>query len=552
VTERWPFWLRGGVLTILACSLLAGVFLPVFTDEIGWRFQERAAFDGVDKMFSDVCGANTLAQPPFFMMPLRWYSAVFNAAFASPFYVRVSGILYALVWLVLLVRLVSRITPDRRDRAFLCIAGAGLMSLGTMPLLMVWSRPEQPVLLAATASFLVALADHADFTRPSSTAQAWRRSLGILLLSCLAVSYHLKGLFIVPFFIACLVVSCRGPVARWPRLVCGGAMVAMTALAASYWQHRFACPDHPLLAAFYAQHSLGASIGKVDSVRDAALFAAQALRNTAVFPFVQLSVPQPLPMASWLPAHQIGPVAAAAWSWLISGLWGGMLAVLAVAIYAGLARARRERTMEPHVLLAMVLLVCTLGWMSTVLIRNVYEAKMVLPLLALVITSMLAVVLAKPGLRGPATVLCGVLAVAAMVSPVALALTYGRSLDPARHGRAFIESQPVSLPVFGYETTRRQILAAGRLCGIAPDGPARGLMVDDLTYFAYMRTRLPQHQLGVTGMWSGRMADPVAYLRQKASDGIIVGCRHLPPRLRAKAKRVEEFCCLGPPDWGGL
>lgn len=58
--RRWTEWLALGGLII---SILSGVLLPVYTDETGWRFEERAAIDGgVDIMFNDVCGPNTIAR----------------------------------------------------------------------------------------------------------------------------------------------------------------------------------------------------------------------------------------------------------------------------------------------------------------------------------------------------------------------------------------------------------------------------------------------------------------------------------------------------------
>ena len=65
-------WLRNAALGVLIAALLAGLFLPVYTDEIGWRLQERAGFDGVDKLYTEICGPNTLARPPFWMMPVRY------------------------------------------------------------------------------------------------------------------------------------------------------------------------------------------------------------------------------------------------------------------------------------------------------------------------------------------------------------------------------------------------------------------------------------------------------------------------------------------------
>ena len=70
-----------------------------------------------------------------------------------------------------------------------------------------------------------------------------------------------------------------------------------------------------------------------------------------------------------------------------------------------------------------------------------------------------------------------------------------------------------------------------------------------VTYFAFMESRLPQHRLGVIGLWRGTIDDPIAYLRSRGSSGAILGCHLLPPNLRARAKSEGRFCCLGPPNW---
>ena len=114
VKNHWLGALRGAVVAVLVLAILAGLFLPIYTDEIGWRFQERAGFDGVDKMFSELCGPNTLARPAFFMWPARLYSALFNSLFPAPIWVRLSGILYALAFGALAVSYTHLTLPTKR------------------------------------------------------------------------------------------------------------------------------------------------------------------------------------------------------------------------------------------------------------------------------------------------------------------------------------------------------------------------------------------------------------------------------------------------------
>ncbi len=111
-----------------------------------------------------------------------------------------------------------------------------------------------------------------------------------------------------------------------------------------------------------------------------------------------------------------------------------------------------------------------------------------------------------------------------------------------------IEGQRVSFSAFGYSQLRREIAAAGAQCGAAPDARPYGVMIDDLTYFAYLRSPHPFHRLGVIEEWNGSVGDPVAYLRGRNSRAIVTACAYLPEHLRAAAKRSGRFCCVGPLD----
>src|SRR4051794_24442907 len=82
-------------LLIAIASLLFGLLVPIYTDEVGWRFAARSAIDGgVDRSVAENCGPNTLAIVPLFMQPLRYASATVNLAFADPMFVRLTGVTF--------------------------------------------------------------------------------------------------------------------------------------------------------------------------------------------------------------------------------------------------------------------------------------------------------------------------------------------------------------------------------------------------------------------------------------------------------------------------
>lgn len=540
--------LSAAVLGLLSVALISGIVLPVYSDEIGWRFQERAGFDGVDKMFSEACGPNTLAVPPWFMMPARWYSALFNGLFADPFWIRVSGILYALLWVALAVLLVRRLTGDRENRAIIVTTGVGLLALGTMPLLMVWSRPEQPIALAAVGALVVAFADGPAWPWGHSTSrQAWVRSFGIWALSCVAMSYHVKGLFLLPLMLGCLFFASRGPKALLPRSVAGLAILATTASAMAYWRGRLACPNDPILQKAYNDNNLSGMISQISSWEEARTVLGKLFDNISIFEYITDIGPQIDPLSFWLEHGQISDEASFHWFVAIALAWAMALIPAGLAASAALFRSARKRRLDPRATLALVTFGVAVAWSSMQPIRNVYESKFVLPLLILAILLGLSARASdrlKPGLH----VITALIGLFALVSPVAIGAIYAASFERGAREQGYLSAQQYSVGVFGYAKLRPQIEAAAKLCRIDLS-KSHAVMIDDVTYFPFIHSKLPQHKFGVIGGWNGEIDDPVAYLKSRNSDGAVVGCHYLEGDLRSRAKQVGPFCCLGPPDW---
>lgn len=545
--EKALSWLRNWVLASLAAAFAGGIMLPVYTDEIGWRFQERAGFDGVDKMFSDLCGANMLALPPFFMWPARIFSSTLNAAFADPLYVRISGILYALAWLLLLLMLLRRIGRSSTDAAALGLCGLGLMALGNQPLLLIMSRPEQPILLVTTIALLLAAKGWDDTVTSPRT--AWWRSLAVLALAIVAMSYHLKGLFLLPVFLGCLFYASRGSAANIPRLATAGVLLAVTAVSLHYWMARLQCPGDPVLRMQYARNNVGAILTTLKGPGDLLPIAERLFGNLSLFGYIALAAPKTVPLSAWLPVGQIDSAGSARWSTFLDIAWGAAMAGAVLALILVAWQCWRQRRIEPRAVLSLLLLSTMLGWSATQLIRNVYEASFALPVLMLALVFALAApVKARWAIVGHRLLATGI-GLCALGSVPLIAMLWGPSLLHSAGQRGYIAEQPYSVPVFGYSAVRPDIMTAAKLCSISEPRRAKGLMIDELTYFPFMEAKLPQHRLGVLGVWRGSIDNPVAYLRSLGSDGAILGCHLLSPDLRARAKRHGMFCCLGPPNW---
>jgi hypothetical protein len=519
---------------ILLLMLLTGLCLPLYSDEVGWRLQERAALDGVDKLFSEQCGPNTLAVPPWFMWPVRWYSGFFNSAWPDPFAVRLSGVAYAIVWVAMLVMLIRQATEDRLRRRQLTVLCCGLMGLGVTPWLLIWSRPEQPIILAATASLLIAC------SRAGDTSARWWAPPAILMLGVIALSYHFKALILMPLFIASMILA--GPVRRTWLIqgLCALALLAVAAVSARYWFGRIACPDNPILAAQHADQNLGL---QVLTGHERIMGILRLIANYQMPVYVAEGAPNVWPMSNWLPSGLVSKPSQFAWTAAMIALW---LAGFAPTVRT-LATAMWERKMNRNLWLGAVTLACASAWCMTELVRNVYEASFILPLLALtyaLILSPRALPARVPRALRRAAMMMGL---ALPISAMAILALYGPWLISAAGKGGYLPEQPYSVGLADYPKLRGQILHAAAACGIAPQNHPARLLVDDVTYFTFMDAPLPDHASAVfQAQSSGGPMAPLAYLKMRRSSGVVVGCNALPAALRSRAHATGSFCCIGP------
>lgn len=528
--------IAGGALAI---SLACGLLVPIYTDEVAWRFQlSRAPFDGgFDRGLGDQCGPATTLAAPWFLQPMRHLAAGAEYLFADPRTVRLLGVALAFAGIGLIAA-IARATGRRDARTRLAL-GLGLLGLGTTPWLLVWSRPEQPILLMLATAILLALAP------VDSPGAAWARAGAILACTVVALGYHPKAVVFAPVFVVALACSSRGESGRWARSAGIALIVALAADAFGYWNLRLACPGDPLIAARAAAESAFAASAAGGSRWPLIQMLAA---NVSPMGYVGQIGPGGWQMSHWLPATPLPHGVILGWFAVVALVWQLALLVLLAALLLGMRAAWTARGATRPLVLALALAACLLGWSALQSNKNAYEAALTLPLAAI------ALLLVLPGLpqrwqRDAERVTLGV-ALLAAASQAALIAAYVPLLARTAARAGTIAGQPFSFTAWGYPAARRDILAAGRSCGIDPVR-AHDLLVDDLTYWPYMATWRPSHWMAILGPWRGRVTDPIAYMRARRSSGIVVQCAILPPALRARAKAHGQFCCLGPFDGGG-
>jgi hypothetical protein len=450
--------LRHGVVASLVLGLLGGLLLPLYTDEVGWRLQERAWIDGVDKLYSDQCGPNTLSIPPFFMWPVRWYSGFFNLHFAQPYWVRISGVLYACLWLYLLLALIRRIARNRTERHMIAIIACTLIGLGCTPLLLVWSRPEQPIMLALTLALLIAstawqapgnrfgpFAGIAYSGAQASPEIAWLRSLAIAALGMIALSYHFKALITMPVFAAAILMASRGPRAVLPRALALALLVAAALAAMHYWSARLACPLDPLINREFNRQNLGAQIANNATAGSGGLFNLvwSVLSNLRFDAYIDAAAPQVFPMSRWLVAGRVSADEMQGWRGGMTVIWALAGAAGLTAALAALWQQGRRKVLACDAAMALILLGVAAMWCASQFVRHDYEVSFELPLLILAIVMGLASPHGLDRLKRALPVLAMALGPLMILSLVLVAGLYGPPMVDALGSPPICRSSPI-------------------------------------------------------------------------------------------------------------
>jgi hypothetical protein len=434
-------------------------------------------------------------------------------------------VLYALVWGALLARLIIRIVPNRDRRRMTMVLGFALITLGVMPWLLTWSRPEQPILLSVTAA-LVLSCEGWDRWRATSRRQSWGRIAGVVAMAAVAYSYHLKAVFLFPVFLTCLITSSSGR-ANWASRTVGGLVLAvLTAQGARYWIDRLQCPIDRM---FLQSQNLGSKLLDARSPGDVFSVFLEMLTN--------------LNPVAYLAEDQIGMTPALVWWGLATFAWCLAFAFASKAVWVQAKAVRRDGA-DPRMIAALALLISVLGWAATQPMKNDYESILIVPLLLLAIVLGLSCLAAPADIFDKLRTVTRVAPSVTIVSIVLVGVVFAPSLFAAHERQGYLPQQPYSLSPYGYEATRQRLLRLGRSCGIDPVN-SQNLVLDDVTYYPFIQSKTPDHALGRFG--PGEASDlTIEYLRGQNSSGYIASCKLLPRNLQSVAKRDGDFCCLAP------
>lgn len=544
--DKWLNALSIVVILLFLASLLLGIFVPLYTDEVATKILQARFFAEGGKIVTlfPQCGASFIVDTP-----LTWYPAAMIYAFLyaglEPLGIRISGVAMALVWVTLSFWGILKITSIRQYSIYLYAAIAVILGLGVLPFMLILARSEQWLILLITLYCFFPIISRRVISH-ESTLNKW----GLFFVFCLVTSLffysHPKAIFFFPL----VIVSVFYTFGIKNRLFLGLSICFLvictfqSVLLAKTLTH---CEDAPKLSAILSSQTLDFKLIKTSPVA----FITTATENIINAPnsitnYVLFSNNY---QSGWLPAVNEGSLTFAvrfvndiSQALLLTCLWSAML--LPLFFFYKLVNSAKNRE---NFFLVLALWIGLVGHLAIFSTWNFYGAALVLPLslLILVLLGADSFQLAMQRLWAKCVLLIAL--VLSLSSFYVLFNTILPKLILNSHSdKGLIVGQPLSVSAFNFSTQRLRVRALAKTCGINGDDSSH-LVIDDLTYFAFERLHQPVHVIYLYGGGFGLdvAGDRVQpFLTKIASDGIIARCTYLPEFYKDKALRDNNYCCV--------
>ena len=499
---------------------------PVYIDEIQWKMiNSRLWLDGGKLLYLfPACTKGFLLNVPMTWYPSRVIDSLLFADMGDPQRLRFWGLGTFLAIVLYASWAARRLVQPKAP--FVCVFGAVLapLTLGVLPFLLVFSRPEQPIVLSLLLGCTL------PFVLPSSQAGNVRSWVFVALYTFLAwtmTAAHLKAIYFLPVLLFAAFIMVRS----WlPRIVLCATFGYSAVETLNIWLARTDCPESPFLMQVF--HNL--SLSPADLGGGLSPFIHRWVANLLEAPNYWDRIAFQLDYQNfWLP-HSSAPLSELEVAVNKTPEIAVVLGLLVVA--AGIFRSLRFERMRvawvgrPGAMAALLVLpLIALAGMQTT--KNFYEAGLGAPLLGL------AVMLALPGLLSGAEKfrkagLAAVIALACVstVSQVALAARFS-----------------ANLPMWFAKLSKRQmeqadVAAALDRCRLPIGLAGSHIAMDDLAYTVLWRTREPIVMAHVSGWWATGMD-----LKQLVHDRNIIGfigkCTNIPPAYQPEMVAEGRYCC---------
>jgi|GEM_PF-1113211 len=519
------------VITLLftasfATTMWMAFYLPIYGDEIAWKIFSNRLFVDQSKLvyiFAQ-CNRGYWLDMPITWYPMQWFDSIVYGNASNPTVMRMWGWLWFIVlmgsWATIL-RITSKLSLTT------CILFVVVFfSFGITPFIMVFNRPEQPLLIWVSLILLITLwFDH----RPLKThiSKAFVTAL-FALVACLLAATHPKGLFFFPLL---LLVWWRC-VKWWPGSLPLLAIMAWTAFETKrIWYLRTSCDEFPGLSALLQNLTLRPNQLWQEPVAFVSGVLTNLINSTRYISQMAFDAAYP---SDWLPPggatfNQLSVV----WTSQVL-VWLPIILVTLIIFLNFLHLAASKTHGKRYWPIALFLLLSLVVIMSFQTAKNFYESSLIWPLLLLV---------AIYTFQGSEQVwsqrlIRWVLPILLVASVLSGYMRYELFFKPAQTW----QKTQAQGGLFKIDELQR---FAQDQCDIQPETPNLALGLS--TYAAFWQHSKPIF-LDYSAGWWATESNFSQTMRKREAGGLIAQCRDLPPEAKPFAKQQGKYCCVSGAD----
>lgn len=502
---------------------------PIYGDELQWKLiNSRLLLDSGKLLYLfPGCAKGVSLDPPISWYPLQLIGATIYSDMTNPQVLRywaIATFIAIILYCAWFVRFKLRPVIG-----YAATIGAVLapLSLGVLPFLLVLNRPEQGLVLVLVCACTI---PSVFGDRKLTILQAWMVAVLFILLCWIAVSTHVKGVFLLPALLLAAFLAIR----RWlPSLavLAAAGFGAMETLR--LWSIRTDCPESPFLMQVFRDQSLSPK----DLSSGLVHFLRLALRNAVnMDAYWRNAGFQEEYQSLWLPPADAPQTMIAT---ILNSAIPVSIAIGAVFIIAAFvfstARAIKSRTLPDNgPLIGITLLACLVGISAFQSGKNFYESALILPVFAMaVMFALTTTALPTAALFGGRKTMA-LLAVLALANQLTIAFRFYPNFSAWQ--QTLNERQPKQ------DTVRRLL---GR-CGIEANATSKHLLVDEFTYTLLWRTQEPYFLALVDGWWATGL-DQTHIIQDRNITGVVGACRLVSTKIWTSIISEGGFCCAKRP-----
>jgi hypothetical protein len=517
---------------VLSCAGFAALLpillvLPIYPDEPQWRLiNARYFLDGGRMLYLfPVCHNGFLNTAPITSYPYWILNSLLYANMSDVYRLRVWGLLTSLLLVMLVASFLPKLVPSTSSLGTRIGIVLSPLSLGMMPFLLSFNRPEQQLLVIICLTIALTVLVRSRPTSPPSWMK-WLLAGIYALLATFLMAVHMKGLFLMPALLVAAVAAIRSPL---PSAFVGAVASISAWETFVLWRDRTNCPESPFLTQVLRNLSLS-PLDLANGIGPFLRSAWQDLLNVSAYWHSIEFLPEN--QSGWLPNMTYPPTAAERFinqAIPIVVILGFVLVSLG-ALSALFAWFRKGQAPRFETGLAVCLAGIVPAFASYQITKNFYEASLILPVIGLAVVCALPSLLSLPFAGNISRILLTALALLALVSQCALAARF--------YAQYSLWSQ-------GKENTYRATAAVARLaaqCGVAANASSSRVLMDLPAYSALWRTREPLFLELFSGWWATGI-NQQKLLRDRQVSAVVGTCNRIDSNLFPPTVRDEGFCC---------